>query len=149
MKVKEQIVNENCLTKEEFLEKYKDLLEQYTIPIDENNKFIYGHLGNAEDRKKANFTGIYVILENNKVIYIGSALPPSRTIEVRFREHLFGHYTNTKIVSHLMKTRNLNNEQAKALIRTFDFLAFKYSSLEYLLIKDTPGIINSSGKPKK
>lgn len=134
------------LTKEEFLEKYQNLLDQYTIPIDENNKYISGCLGNIEDRKKADFTGIYVIIENNIVIYIGSALPNSRTIKKRFSEHLGGNPTHTCIIPYLIKTRGITKEEAKELIKTFDFLAFKYSSLEYMLINETPGIINSSGK---
>ncbi len=136
------------LTKKEFLEKYKDILDYYTIPIDENNKYISGCIGNIKDRKKTNFTGIYVIIENNIVIYIGSALPNSRTIEKRFSEHLGGHPSHTCIIPYLIKTRGLTKQEAKELIKTFEFLAFKYSSLEYMLINETPGIINSSGKYK-
>ena len=148
MKQDNSIIEKEYLTKEEVLEKNKTLLKQHTMPIDENTEYISGCLGNKEDVKKANFPGVYVIIENNHVIYIGSALPNGRTIKVRFSEHLHGHPSHTKIIPCLIETRGISKEEAKRLIRTFEFIAFKYISLEYSLINNTPGLINSSGNYK-
>ena len=103
-------------------------------------------LENDEDLKKLNFRGVYVILEKDKVIYIGSALPVTRTIKVRLKEHLGGNKTHSSIVEYLKSSRNINDEEAKKLLKTFNFIAFEYISLEYQLISETDGIINKSGK---
>ena len=135
-------IDEARLTKKEFLEKNRHLLEQYTMPIDEDKGFISGCLGSDDDKNQADFPGIYAILEDNKVFYIGSSL--GRKIKIRFGEHLRGDETNTGIVKYLMDTKGINKDEAKNLLRTFEFMAFKNLSLEYLLINNTPGVINKS-----
>lgn len=136
------------VTKEEFLKKNEKILKKYTILIGKE-QYIEGKLGNKEDLNKLDFRGIYVILENDKVLYIGSALPVTRTIKERLKEHLDGHKSHSCIIPYLMKSRNIKyKDKAKKLLESFDFMAFKYISLEYQLISETEGIINKSGKRK-
>lgn len=132
---------ENSLTKEEFLEQNKDFLEKYTELIN-GEKFVSGSLGNDDDKKKIDFPGIYAILEDNKVFYIGSSF--GRRIKKRLGEHLDGDETHTSIAKYLMETRNIDKAKAKELLKTFDFIAFQCKSLEYQLINNTPGLINKS-----
>ena len=76
------------------------------------------------------------------MIYIGSCF--GRKIKIRFSEHSGGNFTHTSIIPYLKKTRNISEKEARDLFKTFEFLAFKCFSLEYLLISNTPGIINKS-----
>ena len=148
--ISEDVVIEDLqLTREEFFKKNKGIIDKYAIPIDKANLFMSGCVGNDDDCDKLNFGGVYVLLENNKVFYIGSALPNGRTIKDRYKEHKYGHYTNSKIVRYLMNTRNLDINEARNLVKTFDFIAFKYKSFEYELINETPGLINHSGNYSK
>ena len=148
---KDNLLNNERMTIDEFLKKNQEVLDEYTEPLDNGKPYYQGKLGNKDDLEAVKFRGIYVIIEDNNVLYIGSALPQTRTIKVRLQEHINGNSTHTSIVTYLSKRYNTNDaELAKTkaldLIKTFDFLAFKYTSLEYKLIEETKGIINKKGK---
>lgn len=144
------MIFESQLTKEEFLETKKDIIISHAIPIDKNTFFVEGCVGDMEDCKKANFTGVYALLKDNKVFYIGSSLAIGRTIGLdRFREHKTGHPSNSCVVSALMKDYGLTKGEAKALLNNARFIAFKFESLEFLLMQGTPGLINSAGYKKR
>lgn len=69
---------------------------------------------NREDIKKADFNGIYVILnENDEIVYIGSAYTNKFTIMNRLNIHLNGYESNATIVNYLVKNENISREDAK------------------------------------
>ena len=134
------------VSKKEFLRKNGKIIKKYIDYSEGEDWKIEGCIGNIDDLNKLTFRGIYVLLEKGYVIYIGSALPRKRTIKIRINEHIGGNHTHTRIIPYLMMSRNLDFKSAQALFKTFDFIAFKYTSLEYQLIDNTSGIINKAGK---
>lgn len=77
MKFDEVIINSR-LTRDEFLEKNKDLINRLAIPM-EGKLFVEGII--KEKKHKLNFQGVYVLFEYDKVFYVGGALPKSRSIK--------------------------------------------------------------------
>ena len=134
------------ISKQEFLRKNSKIIKKYVDFIDGKTWKIEGCIGNEDDLNKLTFRGIYVILEKGYVIYIGSALPRKRNIKIRLKEHIGGNDTHTCIIPYLKKSRGMNFTEAQELFKTFEFIAFKYTSLEYQLIDNTSGIINKAGK---
>lgn len=130
------------LTRDEFLEMKKDFISGLTC--------VSGCVGNPDDRKKANFNGVYVFLKDDEVFYIGSCYSLTRTIgKDRFREHEFGHHTNSCVLTHLMETYDLTIKQAREMFNSVEFIAFKCDPLEFLLMDNVPGLINSAGYKKR
>ena len=140
------LMEHHKVSKQEFLQKNGDIIKKYVDSLEGEDWKIEGCIGNIDDLNKLTFRGIYVILEKGYVIYIGSALPRKRTIQIRLKEHIGGNHTHTCIIPYLMTSRGLSFKKAQELFKTFDFIAFKYTSLEYLLIDNTSGIINKAGK---
>ena len=103
---------------------------------------------NREDIKKADFNGIYVILnENDEIVYIGSAYTNKFTIMNRLNIHLNGHESNATIVNYLVKNENISREDAKEKIsKQYKFIAYECYSIEYKLIENVDGLYNRRGK---
>ncbi len=131
---------------DEFEKLKKEYIEKYT---DKQEK-VKGYLKNDEDIKKANFNGVYIILdENDNIVYIGSAYTNKFTIMNRLKIHLNGHKSNATIVNYLVNHKKLNPEEAKKRIREqYKFIAYKCDSIEYKLIEDVDGLYNSKGIKK-
>ena len=146
MKEVNLLLEHQKVSKHEFLHKNSEIIKKYIDLVEDNDWKIEGCIGNEDDLDKLNFRGIYVILEKGYVIYIGSALPRKRTIKIRLKEHIGGNHTHTCIIPYLMASRGLDFKKAQELFKTFDFIAFKYTSLEYHLSDNTSGIINKAGK---
>ena len=117
---------------------------------------IEGKLSDKDAINKANFNGVYIICnEKNEVIYIGSAFTNKFKISDRLNIHLNGHESNGTLVNSIMKQEklDLNNLEERQKIKNiihdkYSFKAYKFESIEYLLIKDVPGLLNLKGNNK-
>lgn len=127
------------MNKQEFTSKFKDILSQYVT------RTVEGHLGSDDDIKKADFNGVYALLDNNEVIYIGSAYPSSFKVKDRLYLYRSAHPSNVCLAKQLMCERNLTREQVQQYMKTLDFIAFENFSLEYYLIKNCDGLVNKKG----
>lgn len=78
-----------------------------------NRKRVKGYL-KREDIKKADFNGVYLVLnENDEVVYIGSAYTNRFTIKNRLNIHLNGDKSNATIVNYLIKKEGISRKDAK------------------------------------
>ena len=106
-----------------------------------------GCLNRADDIKKADFNGVYVVLnENDEVVYIGSAYTNRFTIKNRLTIHLNGDKSNATIVNYLIKKEKISRENAKKKILEYKFVAYEFDSIEYKLIENVDGLYNSKGR---
>ena len=62
------------MTKKEFLKNYEEILKTR-----KGIKKEQGILGSQKDREKCDFTGVYAIFNNDKLVYIGSGYTPQKT----------------------------------------------------------------------
>ena len=108
---------------------------------------VTGYL-NRNDIKKANFNGVYVILnEYDEIVYIGSAYTNRFTIMNRLNIHLNGHESNATIVNYLIKNEKISREAAKQkILEHYKFIAYECYSMEYKLIENVDGLYNAKGK---
>ena len=112
-----------------------------------NRKRVKGYL-KREDIKKADFNGVYLVLnENDEVVYIGSAYTNRFTIKNRLNIHLNGDKSNATIVNYLIKKEGISRKDAKKKISEhYKFVAYEYYSIEYKLIENVDGLYNSKGR---
>lgn len=95
------------------LEEFEKIKDEYI----KNRKRVKGYL-KREDIKKADFNGVYLVLnENDEVVYIGSAYTNRFTIKNRLNIHLNGDKSNATIVNYLIKTEGISREDAKKKIQ--------------------------------
>lgn len=89
------------------LEEFEKIKDEYI----KNRKRVKGYL-KIEDIKKADFNGVYVVLnENDEVVYIGSAYTNRFTIKNRLTIHLNGDKSNATYSKLLNKKReNISRE---------------------------------------
>lgn len=124
------------------LEEFEKIKHEYI----KNRKRVKGYL-NREDIKKADFNGVYVVLnENDEVVYIGSAYTNRFTIKNRLNIHLNGDESNATIVNYLIKKEKISRENAKKKILEYKFVAYEFDSIEYKLIENVDGLYNSKGR---
>lgn len=128
------------------VEEFEKIKKEYI----EKCKKVEGYLKNENDINKANFNGVYIVLdEKNEIVYIGSAYTNKFTIMNRLKIHLNGHESNATIVNYLTNNTGLNREEAKKKIREqYRFIAYKCDSIEYKLIENVDGLYNSKGKKR-
>lgn len=124
------------------LEEFEKIKDEYI----KNRKRVEGYL-KREDIKKADFNGVYLVLnENDEVVYIGSAYTNRFTIKNRLNIHLNGDKSNATIVNYLIKTEGISRKDAKKKILEYKFVAYEYDSIEYKLIENVDGLYNSKGR---
>lgn len=124
------------------LEEFEKIKDEYI----KNRKRVKGDLNRA-DIKKADFNGVYLVLnENDEVVYIGSAYTNRFTIKNRLNIHLNGDESNATIVNYLIKTEGISRKDAKKKILEYKFVAYEYDSIEYKLIENVDGLYNSKGR---
>ena len=128
------------------LEKFEEIKYEY---LEKCKRKVKGDL-NREDIKKADFNGVYVVLnENDEVVYIGSAYTNRFTIKNRLTIHLNGDKSNATIVNYLIKMDDrkiddrVKREDAKKKILEYKFVAYEFDSIEYKLIENVDGLYNS------
>ena len=128
------------------LEEFEKIKYEY---IEKCKTKVKGNL-NREDIKKADFNGVYVVLnENDEVVYIGSAYTNRFTIKNRLTIHLNGDKSNATIVNYLIKMDDrkiddrVKREDAKKKILEYKFVAYEFDSIEYKLIENVDGLYNS------
>lgn len=126
------------------LEEFKKIKSEY---LKKCKPGVEGDL-NKNDIKKANFNGVYVILnENDEIVYIGSAYTNRFTIMNRLNIHLNGHESNATIVNYLRKKEEISQEDAKKkILEHYKFIAYECDSIEYKLIENVDGLYNKKGK---
>jgi len=131
------------MTKEEFLESYKDILKSR-----KGTKQEQGILGSTDDRKKCNFTGVYAIFNNDILVYVGSGYTPiTHDVNARLNQYVSkGDNGNTLLKKVLADGLALDEDSAIKLIKTFEFIAFKHNDLENELIGQTQLDWNIKGK---
>lgn len=125
------------------LEEFEKIKYEYI----KNRKRVKGYL-KREDIKKADFNGVYLVLnENDEVVYIGSAYTNRFTIKNRLNIHLNGDKSNATIVNYLIKKEGISRKDAKKKISEhYKFVAYEYYSIEYKLIENVDGLYNSKGR---
>ena len=125
------------------LEEFEKIKDEYI----KNRKRVKGYL-KREDIKKADFNGVYLVLnENDEVVYIGSAYTNRFTIKNRLNIHLNGDKSNATIVNYLIKKEGISRKDAKKKISEhYKFVAYEYYSIEYKLIENVDGLYNSKGR---
>lgn len=91
------------------LEEFEKIKYEY---IKNRKSSFKGCLNRADDIKKADFNGVYVVLnENDEVVYIGSAYTNRFTIKNRLTIHLNGDKSNATYSKLLNKKReNISRE---------------------------------------
>ena len=127
------------------LEEFEKIKYEY---IKNRKSSFKGCLNRADDIKKADFNGVYVVLnENDEVVYIGSAYTNRFTIKNRLNIHLNGDKSNATIVNYLIKTEGIFRKDAKKKnSEHYKFVAYEYDSIEYKLIENVDGLYNSKGR---
>lgn len=131
------------MNREEFKTKFKNVLNQHVT------KIVKGQLSSNSDISKADFNGVYALLDNNEVIYIGSAYPSTFKVKDRLYLHRNAHPSNACLAKQMMRERNWTREQVQQYMQTLDFIAFEHFSLEYYLIENCTGLINKKGYKNK
>lgn len=124
---------------EDFKTKFKDTINQHVT------KIVEGQLSSNSDISKADFNGVYALLDNNEVIYIGSAYSSKFKVKNRLYIHRNAHPSNACLAKQMMRERNWTREQVQQYMNTLDFIAFEHFSLEYYLIENCSGLINKKG----
>ena len=130
------------MTKERFLNDFEETFHARGIEIKGGKE---GSMNNPEDIAGCNFPGIYVIIRNNEVIYIGSAYAGTRSIADRLTQYLGNSRTGNTLANAFMRHENTEFAAAVEKIRKCDFMAFEYRDLEYELISKCDNLINCSG----
>lgn len=127
------------MTKQDFKKKFKDIINQHVT------KVVEGKVSCQSDRDKADFNGVYLLIDNDNIIYVGSAYPSSFPIKKRLYIHYNSHDSNSCLARHLMREEGWTREQAKEYIGSLDFIALEHFSLEYYLIDNITGLKNLKG----
>lgn len=101
-----------------------------------------------KDKKAFCFKGIYVLVDaDDEVIYIGSSY--TRDIRKRLLQYQQDENSGNKtFISDLVNNNKTTRASAKKFILGLKIYCFEDESLEYKLINDTNGIVNSAGKRK-
>lgn len=111
--------------------------------------------GNFHSLSTFNFSGVYVLCENNDdVVYVGSAY--SRTIKTRLEQYLrsndSGNTLGRTIAKQIAKTKRYDKTAKQKIgesiskIKNLKIYAIKCNDLEYQLVKIAKPKFNSSGK---
>ncbi|MDE7439698.1 MAG: GIY-YIG nuclease family protein [Clostridia bacterium] len=143
------------MTKDKFLEDFKNLFQDKNVEV---NKMVEGSMDKEADIAKCSFPGVYVILQNDNVIYIGSAYAGKRSIADRLKQYLSNSKTGNTLANAFIRNRDIDADDDKKAnkvrgdviqeIRACSFMAFQYKDLEYELIKGCDNLINYAGNKK-
>ena len=88
------------MTKEEFLKKCKKTLKRKKVKIKNRRE---GAMNNQEDINLCDFPGIYIILQDDKVIYIGSAEAGERCVSDRLKQYWWNSATGNTLANALVR----------------------------------------------
>ena len=116
------------MTKENFLNKFKKVIQDKNVDWEKREE---GSLNNLSDIDRCAFPGIYVILQGENVIYIGSAYAGDRSVAVRLKQYLSNSKTGNTLAKAFVRNKDVTFNKAKKLIKKCRFMAFKYQDLEY------------------
>ena len=143
------------MTKEKFLEQFKKTFQDRNVDWEKREE---GSLNNQRDIDRCVFPGIYVILQNENVIYIGSAYAGNRSIADRLKQYLSNSKTGNTLANAFIRNKDIDaddDEKANKVredviqeICECSFMAFEYRDLEYELIKNCDNLINYSGNKR-
>lgn len=112
--------------------------------------------GTFKDLRNFNFKGVYLICENQEIVYIGSAY--SRFISTRLKQYLSETNTGNTLGRNIAKDlANVKTYTVKAKakikqaiekINNFNIYAIKIDDLEYKLIEEISPKYNNRGKKR-
>lgn len=112
--------------------------------------------GTFNDLRTFNFKGVYIICENQEIVYIGSAY--SRLISTRLKQYLSETNTGNTLGQNIAKDlANVKKYTVKAKakikqaiekINNFNIYAIKIDDLEYKLIEEILPKYNNRGKKR-
>ena len=92
--------------------KLDDLKKEY---LEQNlfNECIEGELAKREDRLKAKFHGVYLIINSDdEILYVGSAFAKTFNISDRLRGQLNGDKTDSSFKNCLVKSKGISFDEA-------------------------------------
>lgn len=93
---------------------------------------------------KFKFSGIYLILDGDQIIYIGSSYV--RTVKTRLKQYLGKKDTGNTLAQNLILAKKCNDiDSAVELINKFKIQAFEIHEMEYYLIQNCTDLINQVG----
>lgn len=142
-------IKKRYMTKEEFEESIDGYLDEYLENLKDIREYDEGSFSNKADIDKVDYKGVYIIFDKDgKAIYIGDAITDKFTIKSRLNIHLKGHESNATVVNLLLNNKIFEKpEDAKKYLKDeCSFIAIKWESLEYFLIKKVPNLLNKKGK---
>ena len=125
--------------------KLDDLKKEY---LEENlfKESIEGELAKREDRLKAKFHGVYLIIDSDDEIpYVGSAFAKTFNISDRLRGQLNGDKTDSSFKNCLAKSKGISFDEAGEYAKKCKFIAIQCESFEYFLMSHISGLINKKG----
>lgn len=113
--------------------------------------------GTFKDLRTFNFKGVYIICDNQEIVYVGSAY--TRFISTRLKQYLSKTNTGNTLGKNIAKelanvkkyTKSAEEQLENAIekIKNFNIYAIKSDDLEYELIEKTSPRYNSRGKNTK
>ena len=103
-----------------------------------------GKFSDLKGKRNFKFRGIYFILENDEIVYIGSAY--TRDVHARLMQYTREKDSGNTLAQDIIDSgKRQNVKDAVSYIMTLDIVAIKYSDFECDLINLTDSIINKNG----
>lgn len=103
-----------------------------------------GKFSELKGNKNFKFKGIYLILDENKIIYIGSAY--TRDVHARLMQYTREKDTGNTLAQDIIDSGYKKTpKEAIEYIMSLNIVAFPYTDFEYDLINKTDSIINKNG----
>lgn len=138
------------MDKKDFENNINKYLDEYLGKLENIKVYYKGKLSKTDDINNVDYKGVYVIFDKDgKAIYIGDAITDRFTIKSRLIIHLNGHKSNATVVNlllnNLFEKREDKREDAKKYLKECSFIAIKWESLEYFLIKKVDNLLNIRG----
>lgn len=117
-------------------------------------KICNGVHGGFGDLNCFDFKGVYILCDNNKIVYVGSSY--ARTIKQRLKQYTSkkdtGNTLAKRVAKELSYSKKINGKSKENIleaiekIKKFSIYAIKYQDLEYQLIDLAKPIYNIHGK---
>ena len=132
-----------------------EIIKNYKNLISNDNNYIEGTFN---DLSKFDFKGVYILLDNDEVVYIGSSY--TRNIKERLNQYILETDTGNSLGKTIAKTiagstsfdnsaREKMTDAVKKIKNDLKIYAIKHTDLEYTLINDYSPIYNKKGKTEK